>query len=296
MLTVVTGGTLAFGLLAVARRQGAVRRAATLRSALVRMPSAWTGRAVSLRSRVDTALARADLVVDPSDAFIIWMSGTLAAAVLALSLAGWPALGCALAAGAAAGPLLLWSLRHRFEHRLRGAVPDLLDDVSRELRAGGTVASALERVSRRTGPVGREVATVVRRHQLGLTVSESLACWAGAHEATAAATAVSTAALALQVAVEAGGRSAAPLEALAGVLRDQAEAESEARAQAAQGRVSALLLGVLPVGSVVLSAVLDPDSADVLLTHPLGRIGLVTGLVLDGLGLWWMRRIVRVAP
>lgn len=292
MLTALAGGLVTASLVSTARRQRASARASALAPVGRRRHDHLQGALAVL----ERALARADVAIDAADALTWWLAADAAVAVVAWSSAGARVAVPALAGGLVAGPAALVVLRHRHEERLREAVPDLLDDVAGELRAGGSVAGALERRRRRPGPLGREAAVVMARVELGLTLDEALAGWAASYRDTVAHEAVATAAVALRVAAGAGGRSAGALGGMAAAFRDEASALAEARAQASQGRVSAVILGALPVGSLVLTTLFDPDALAVVLNHPLGRATLLAGLVLDAVGLTWMRRIVRVTP
>ncbi len=60
--------------------------------------------------------------------------------------------------------------------------------------------------------------------------------------------------------------------------------------------MSALVVGVAPIAYLAFASAVDPGASAVLVTTPLGRICLVTGLGLDALGALWMRRIVRSEP
>jgi len=287
---VVVATALAIALAWRARRQSSAER--------IRSLSASPARALTvprpIAQIVGRALARADLRVSPPDALVAWWAAIIALGILGVALGGyWGALVGALAAGAA-GPALLFVWRRRREERLRAALPDLLDDVARDLRAGGTVVGAIERLARLDSTLGVEAEAIRRRLALGLGIEESLASWARSHEHSLAERAVRSSAAALHIAVVSGGRGAPSLQGLAVAMRDDARMANEARAQAAQGRLSALLLGMLPLGSLGFSALFDAESTTVLVGTPLGRACLAAGLAFEVAGLVWMRRVVRV--
>lgn len=264
-------------------------------------PLASTSRSrVAMPRRLSGALerwfVRADVAFAPDDAVVVWLASVATLAVLGGSLGGVPAAVAAGSAGVLVPPAAAWCLRHRQVDRLRAAVPELLEAVARELRGGGTLDGALDRLARVRTPLGREAAALRRRSELGLARHEALAAWAESHAGTRAHGAVRSAAAALSIAAMSGGAAAAALDALAESLRDEASVLAEARAQAAQGRMSAVLLASLPVASLVLSSVVEPEAVNALFTTPFGRVALVTGLGLDAVGVWWMQRVVRVGP
>ena len=87
------------------------------------------------------------------------------------------ALAAALGAGIGA-PVVVYSLRHRRARQITAAVPDVLDRIGAELRAGGTIASAV------AGVAGGEVhwpltfARIELRSRIGATSDDALAAWA----------------------------------------------------------------------------------------------------------------------
>jgi Flp pilus assembly protein TadB len=199
-------------------------------------------------------------------------------------------------AAVAAGPVAWRWCGARAERRRLAAVPELLDHVARELRAGATVPLAVTAAGRRRGPLASDL-TVIEARARFLGWPSALRSWAeaghgpgrggGAQGASAAA-----AAGGLAVAADVGGPAAGALEALAQGLRDEHDHVLEARALATQGRLSAVVVGLAPVGSLALSSALDPRSARVLVDTAVGRACLGIGVVFDGLAAWWMRRIV----
>lgn len=219
--------------------------------------------------------------------------GSLLATIVAWTVS--PALAALFAPVALlTGPAVLWARRHHRARAVCGAVPELLDEVARELRAGGAITAALDRVADADDdPVG--VLNAFRDARVsGTPVVEALERWMRSHddESTAVRTTVAVAAGALATAVAAGGQAAYALEGVAEALRAEVDARAEAHAQGAQGRASAAVLASLAPASLVLGAVLAPESARVLLVDPVGNVALVGGAGCELLGVWWMRRIL----
>ena len=69
---------------------------------------------------------------------------------------------------------------------------------------------------------------------------------------------------------------------------------AELRALSSQARISALVIGLAPVGFGAFAAATDPRTSEFLLHTPAGLILLVTGLALDGVGWLWMQRLAQV--
>lgn len=291
MLTAVVLAVLGGGL--VQRRRTRLRRLGALGAS--RDSTVWAARLpVRWRALLERSLHDADLRVSSDEALLLWGAG-----VVLLVVVGWtvaPALAVlSTPAGLVAGPALLRSRRHRLAQRLGDNVPVVLDEVARELRAGGAVAAALDRVAAPGGDHAELLGAFRDARAASLPVDQALEAWARDHasDPPTLAASVAAAAGALATAMATGGRSAYALEGVGEALRAESDAAAEARAQGSQGRASAVVLAALAPASLVLGALVAPESARVLVTEPLGAAVLVTGSACELLGIWWMRRILR---
>lgn len=139
------------------------------------------------------------------------------------------------------------------------------------------------------GALSADLAEVVARVDAGSSLAESLGRWRGDRPHPPE---VGVVAGALEVAHTVGGRVAAPLEGLAAALRDRADVARELHAQSAQARLSALVVGLAPVGLVGLSLLGDGRVVAALVGTAPGRACLLAGVVLEALAAAWMRRIL----
>ena len=92
-----------------------------------------------------------------------------------------------------------------------------------------------------------------------------------------------------------GGAVPAALDRAAATVRERRAAAHERRAYAAQARLSALVLSILPVGFAAWGLQGDRHTANFLLHQRLGTMCLAAGLVLNTAGWFWMRRITEGA-
>jgi tight adherence protein B len=200
------------------------------------------------------------------------------------------ALAAALGAGIGA-PVVVHSLRHRRARQITAAVPDVLDRIGAELRAGGTIASAVAGVAGGDGPLAADFARIELRSRIGATSEDALAAWARERPVPG----VSAAAGALALCATVGGRAADALEGLSSSLRDRIAVVAEAEALSAQARMSALVIGGVPFAYLGWSALVDPATLATITGTAVGRFCFGVGVALELVGLWWMRRIVRLA-
>jgi tight adherence protein B len=191
----------------------------------------------------------------------------------------------------AAGPVSLVLARSRRERAFAAALPAALEQVAAELRGGGTVATALERLAAGATAVADDVRRVNVRTELGLPLADALSGWPAQHDAPG----VRAVAGALAVATTMGGRAADAVDGLASSMRHRLDAVAEARSLSAQARLSAVVVGAAPVGYLAFSALVDPGAVTALIDTGVGRVCLVVGLGLEGLAGLWIRRILRSA-
>ncbi len=239
-----------------------------------------------LRTRGAVQLARAGIEVTPEGAAEI--GGAVLVAIVALTLSLAPGLLIpALVMTIAGGIIGLRLSRNRAEQKFVVLLPVFLEQIATALRGGAAVGEALHAVTM-PGALGTDLDRVDARIALGVGLGEALAVWPLEHPRPE----VRATAGALAIAATLGGRSANALDGLAQSLRERVGARAEARALSAQGRLSAVVVGGAPIGFLAFSALTDPGSVGLLVNTGTGRICLVAGLALEGLGALWMRQIV----
>lgn len=170
--------------------------------------------------------------------------------------------------------------------------PVALDRLAAHLRGGGTVLAGLRDLSGGRGPLAADLAEIIGAVDAGATLGDALARWRAGRPHVVEAGVMAGA---LEVAHTVGGQVAAPLEGLAAALADRADVAREVLAQSAQARLSAMVVGLAPLGVLALSLVGDTEVVGALVGTTPGRGCLVAGLALEGLAGAWMRRILRKA-
>ena len=187
----------------------------------------------------------------------------------------------------AAPPGLLAAAR-RWTGRSRQAeaVPQALELTARALRSGASVLTALDSAAAELPETG--LRQVVRRVRGGLSLSEALDGWVGGGESER-----QTAAALLVLGHTSGAAMAASLDRAAASLRQRQALDDEIRALTAQTRTSGVVVAAAPAGFAVIVTLVDRDALSGLLSTPAGLVSLCLGLVLEGLGLWWMARLCR---
>lgn len=176
--------------------------------------------------------------------------------------------------------------RRRWRQREQAdAVPQALELVARSLRSGASVLTAIDSAAAEVPDAA--LGPVVSRVRGGLSLDGALDGWAQGESDR------QTAAALLALGHSSGAAMAASLDRAAASLRQRQALGEEIRALTSQTRASAVIVGAAPAGFAVLVALIDSDALTVMLTTGVGLVSLALGLVLEGLGLWWMGRLCR---
>lgn len=182
----------------------------------------------------------------------------------------------------------LRGLRH--DRRVARALPGALDAIVVDVRSGRTLIEALRNAADRDDEVASELRTVIARVNLGIAAAVSLREWA----TSTSSRAVALVATGLALLADLGGPAAEAIMVLAERLRDELAAAGEVQVHTAQARVSALVVGALPLVVLMTMSLLEPGVIARSASAPIGRSALVVGLVLNGIAVGWMRRITRM--
>ena len=203
-------------------------------------------------------------------------------AFLALIIAG---------VGAAFPTLLLRSALGKRADHLREQLPDVLTIMASSLRAGHSFMQALDTVAKEIAqPAATEFQRVVAEIRLGRPAEDALEALA---ERVGSADFM-WAVLAVNIQREVGGNLAEILDNVADTLRERATLRRQIKVLTAEGRLSAWVLALLPVGIALYMTAANPHYIGLLVTTTIGRVMLAGGLLLMGVGIYWMRRIVEI--
>ncbi|MCK5273992.1 MAG: type II secretion system F family protein [Alphaproteobacteria bacterium] len=145
-------------------------------------------------------------------------------------------------------------------------LPDSLDLIVRGLRAGHPVSAALSLVSKEMpDPVGSEVGIVVDEMTYGLDLSEALRNLAARvpHED------LQFLVVTIQIQYMVGGNLAEVLGNLSQIIRDRYQMFAKIRAVTAEGRSSAVLIGILPMIFAGFMIVTNPEFFTKVIDDPL---------------------------
>ena len=178
----------------------------------------------------------------------------------------------------------------RFD-RFNQLLPEAIDLLTRALKAGHSINSAIEMVSREIpDPVGTEFRRTFEEQNFGLPMREAMTNLA----ARIPIADVQFLVTAILVQKETGGNLVEILEKTATVLRERLRLKGQLRIYTAQGRLTGWILAGLPFFLFVGLNIVNPNYGKILIEDPFGRTLIYTGLILMVIGGYVIRKIIDV--
>ena len=229
------------------------------------------------------------LLIAPIAVFLL-LSFAVSAAGLSLSLGRLFLLAIVALAAATGLPLFWLQLRaNRRRQKFQEQFPVALDIFIRGLRAGHPIAAALDLLtSELDDPLGSEFGLVVDEVTYGADLTDALYAMAERWDVEDVRMFV----VSLSVQNETGGNLAEILENLNKVIRDRAQMMLKVRALSSEGRVSALMLTLLPIATVLILFLINPPFYLEVAEDPIFIPGMAGLVVLYLIGFWMIRKMV----
>lgn len=249
-------------------------------------------RRVPQAARLDHLLLQSGL--SWSVAQFIGVTGALLLAALLL-LATWsmPLPGALLLlASAVSGPCLL-VLRARAARlkKIEAQLPEAADFLARALRAGHSFSNVLQMVGDELNePISGEFKMAHEEINYGVPMNEALQNLAARIPLTDLRYLV----IAVLVQRESGGNLAEVLVSIARIIRARLKLLGQVRVLSAEGRMSAWVLGLMPVVMIGVMALVNPQYIRLLWTDPSGIKLLWYAAGMVALGVLWMRNVIRI--
>jgi tight adherence protein B len=242
-------------------------------------------------SRLNLALARAGLAVRPSEFVVIAATATFAVFAGALLLGN---LLIALVLGGLVPVVCRAGITHlgrRRSERFADQLEQTLPLMAGSLRAGFGVMQAFDAVARESeSPTADEFHRVVVESRLGRDLDDTLGSMAERVNSEDFDWVVQ----AIEIHRQVGGDLAEVLDNVYATIRDRNRIRRQIKALSAEGRLSALILFVLPFVMFGVIAVLNPDYLGELTGHTIGYVMLAVAGGMLTVGGLWLRRIVRL--
>lgn len=201
-----------------------------------------------------------------------------------------PAIGV-LALALAAPWLVLMRTRAARLRKLEEQLPEAADFLGRALRAGHSFANVMQMVGEEMpDPIAGEFKFAYEEINYGVPMNEAL------HNLALRVPLTDLRYLVIAVLIqrESGGNLAEVFSNISRLIRARLKLLAQVRVMSAEGRMSAWVLGLLPLGVIALMMVTNPTYVRVLWTDPIGVRLMWYAVAMAMGGVLWMRKLIRI--
>jgi tight adherence protein B len=242
--------------------------------------------------RLDQILSRAGVPLKPEEYIMFqWIATALCGGFLFL-LTGKLFF---LLAGCILGYILpKWWVRRKEKERIKkfnDGLQDMITTIIGSLRAGFSFSQALRTVADESdSPVKEEIETLLREMQYGSHMEDAL------HQLKERMPSddLDLMIQAILIQRQIGGNLATVLETIVQTIRDRNKIQRQIQTLTAQGRLSGMVIGILPIVLGMLIYLIEPDYIGVLFHHPIGIFMIICGTVSGFIGFMLIRKITTI--
>jgi len=240
---------------------------------------------------IQLKLEQAGLPLRPLEVIFFHFMFTLTLGILGSIFAKGAGLILMVATGAALPILVLSVIIERRRALFHEQLPDTLTMIAGSLKAGYSFMQAISAaVDESSPPMSSELGRVLAEARLGLPLEEALEKMAQRVQEQNFTWTV----MAINIQREVGGNLAELMEVLAETIRDRDRVGRQIKILTAEGKLSAIILVVLPFVEALILFRLAPGQMSLLVTTQAGLVILSLGLTFLLLGGIWLKRIVTI--
>jgi len=199
-----------------------------------------------------------------------------------------------LIGAAVAAMMPYWFVKFKRSQRLAELevqLPEALDFLARSMRAGHAFSISLEMLGTETpDPLGQEFRVLFNELNLGAPLEPALANFGGRVPLLDVQLFISSVLLQRQT----GGNLSEILMRLAYIIRERFRLKGQVKAASAHGRMTAVVLTVLPFVLMVALLIVAPGYLQGMARDDTGRWMILGAIAAQGLGYYFIRRIVNI--
>jgi tight adherence protein B len=246
----------------------------------------------SFTQRANFRLRELFLFIDPSRLFALNVSFlVISAAITWVITQSWVLCLMACIVVALLPRMTLRYMRQKRLDNLEQQLPDALLMVASGMRAGASLTLAIQQlVMESKPPISQEFEMMLREQRLGVSLDTALENMNERVHLQSVTLMVS----AMRIANETGGGLAESLERAAQTLRSKIAMEGKIKALTAQGKMQAVVVGLLPILLIFVLIKMEPEAMQMLWTTRIGYATLAAIAVFEFFGITMIRKIVAI--
>lgn len=245
-----------------------------------------------LMDTIFNELILADIMMKPEEFCLVWLGITFIPSGLAalFKLGLMPSV--TLAAVGAFLPIIFIKIKKENRRKaFEAQLGDTLIMMCNGLKSGFSFQQTMENVaSDMPAPIGMEFSRVCNKIRYGATMEEALNNMAERVKSPDLMLVVS----AVLIQRTTGGNLSEILSTISETIRDRIKIKGEISSITAQGRMSGLIIGSLPIAIAAILMVVNPDYMSTFFTTTAGNIMLIVSVIMEILGFFAIRKVVTI--
>lgn len=175
--------------------------------------------------------------------------------------------------------------------KLNSQLPEALNIISNGLRAGfGFIQAIGIVINEISGPITEEFNKVLRDNVLGKPLEEALINMSERTDDEDLDMVITALIIQRQV----GGNLADVLDTISETIRERVKIKGEIKTLTAQGRISGVIVTLLPFAMAVVLSIINPGYLNVLLTSFIGKLMIIGGIMLQLIGIFVLTKLVDI--
>jgi tight adherence protein B len=243
-------------------------------------------------SKLETLLRRSGLPLKPEEYILLkWLAAGISG-FLMLLVSGNIIL---MIPGFLLGLLFpRWYVKKKIKERVvrfNDGLPDMISTIVGSLRAGFSFQQALKAVAEEAGsPIKEEMESVLKEMQYGASLEDSLNDLKNRMPSEDLDLMIQAILIQRQV----GGNLATVLDKIVQTIRERTKIYRQISSLTAQGRLSGIVIGLLPIILAFVLYLIEPEYIGTLFNHPIGIALTAAGLFSGTIGFFLIRKITTV--
>ena len=243
-------------------------------------------------SKLETMLRRSGLPLKPEEYILFrWLAAGITGFLLLLASGNI----LLMAVGFLMGFMLpRWYVKKKIKQRIvkfNDGLPDMISTIVGSLRAGFSFQQALKTVIEEAGsPIKEEMGSVIKEMQYGASLEDSL----NELKERMPSEDLDLMIQAILIQRQVGGNLATVLDKIVQTIRERTKIHRQISSLTAQGRLSGIVIGLLPIILAFVLYLIEPEYIGTLFRHPVGIALTIAGIFSGIIGFVLIRKITAV--
>ncbi len=243
-------------------------------------------------NKLELKLYRAGVPLKPEEYMMFsWIAGLLGAGVLFLIVNHVAALPVGLIVGLLLPRMVIEKKQRNRLKEFNDQLPDMIISVIAALKAGFSFPQALKSVMEEAkSPMKEELAKILKEMQYGSTTEDALHRLYERMPSEDLDLMIQAVLIQRQV----GGNLATVLQKIVETIKDRVKIQGQISTLTAQGRLSGMIIGLLPAILGLALSFIEPEYIGQLFSNPIGVTFLVIAVISSAVGFVLIRKITTI--